>query len=167
MTISIIETIKQNECIARLAQWNLNRPEYFITKILPKYANDVHVNDKTPEERQAYYESQLTTAGLAHELALPNPVETPWGIVRERDGLDLSTLTRAREFWQRQHEWAESATPETVQIISDLIDITRRIIMEEQVSYLAIPPGTQRNEQVLSLIKDQHKKALKELVNGL
>jgi hypothetical protein len=35
------------------------------------------------------------------------------------------------------------------------------------VSYLAIPPGTQRNEQVLSLIKDQHKKALKELVNGL
>ena len=54
-----------------------------------------------------------------------------------------------------------------MQIISDLIDITRRIIMEEQVSYLAIPPGVHRNEAVLTLIKSQHKKALQELVNGL
>ena len=109
--MSVADTIKSNICIVKMAMWNLNRCDYFLAHILPKYVDDGHISDRTPEQRQVYYESQLTTAGLAHELALPNPVETPWGIVRERDGLDLPTLTRTREFWQRQHEWALSATP--------------------------------------------------------
>jgi hypothetical protein len=164
--MNIVELLKKNEVIIKLGQWSVSRPDYFLHHVLPQYADDGHANDFTMQARQSRYEAELTPEGLAHELSLPNPVETVWGVIRERDGLDLGTLTRVREYDQRKVEWSMNATPEDVALVSAIIRATYRTIHEEQVSYLAIPPGPTRNTAVLTLIKQHHRRALREVCDG-
>jgi hypothetical protein len=164
MSTPMNHLLERNKCIIKLGQWSTNRPDHFLNHILPRYADDGHIDDYTPQQRQATYEASLTAEGLEHELSLPNPVETKWGIIRERDGLDITTLTRIREYDTRKIEWDINATPEDVQIVSDIIQATHAVIMAAQPEYRAIPPGPGRNEAVLKVIKRHHREAMEQVL---
>jgi len=163
--------LERNKAIIMLGAWSVNKPDHFLNNILPHFGPngkwyDGHELDYTPEQRQQRYENSFTAEGLAHEHSLPNPVETPWGVIRERDGLDITTLTRIREYDTRKIEWDMNATPEDVQLVGDIIRATHRIILENQADYRAIPPGPLRNEQVLTLIRKHHKQALEQVLTA-
>jgi hypothetical protein len=165
--------LERNKCIIMLGQYSVNKPDHFLHNVLPHFAPegkwyDKHELDYSPQARQQRYEASLTPEGLEHELSLPNPVETPWGVIRERDGLDIDTLTRIREYDTRKTEWDLQATPEDVALVSGIIQATHRIIHENQADYRAIPPGPNRNDAVLALCKAHHEQASEQvLANGL
>ena len=157
--------IKHNECILKLVQWEAVRPDWFLAEILPKYANDGHINDRTPEQRQERYLHDLSADGKAHEAALPIVAHTPWGIITARDELSVETLTRIREYQSRKVECDEDADPETRAFIIDLFQTTRKLIQDHQPDFLAIPPGPNRNTPIIALCKAIHREAMEQVLN--
>jgi hypothetical protein len=160
----LVNCYKHNECMAVFSQWEVNRPDIFYYTILPIYANDGHVNDRTPAQRQQRYEATLSSDGLKHERDLLNPTETPWGIVREIDGLSLDVRTRKRERMERVHEWGMDADLFSVLFVRDLIETTNRIItIDHPDEYLALKNQSDiRNQKIIALNLKYHAQAVEE-----
>ena len=158
----IVACYKHNEHRMIHAQFESNGPDLQIT-ILKFFANDGHVNDRTPEQRQIAYEAKLMPHGLAHERGLLNPTDTPWGVVRDRDGLPKELLTRIREHDERKYEWAMDTDTFSGMFVTDLAHTTHRIIMGKQQQYLDIKlPSNTRKAAVLKLCHEHYTQALIE-----
>jgi len=159
----IVACYKYNEQRMIHAQFESNGPDLQIV-ILKFFADDGRVNDYTCAERQARYRARLTPDGEAHELKLLNPIDTPWGIVREMDGLPLEVLTHQREHTERKVEWSFNTDTFSGMFVTDLAHTTHRIVCREenQQAYRDIKPSPQRKALVLNLCLKHYTEALIE-----